>query len=180
MRRAIAGVLGALLLLATPALVHGQADPERPTFTPYTVAPSLLNAEEVQAALIAAYPPELREQGTGGRVMVLFYIDTAGLVQNTILNESSGNEALDEAALSVARVFRFSPALNRDERVAVWVSIPVAFQPPTPRMAEGRHGDATTPGLWTIDDERAALVRGSTFRAPATLAATGWSSHARS
>ena len=35
---------------------------------------------------------------------------------------------LDEAALKVADVFRFSPALNRDRRVAVWIELPITFQ----------------------------------------------------
>ena len=36
---------------------------------------------------------------------------------------------MDDAALRVARVYRFSPALNRDERVAVWVTFPITFLP---------------------------------------------------
>jgi outer membrane biosynthesis protein TonB len=35
---------------------------------------------------------------------------------------------LDEAALQVADVIRFSPALNRDKRVPVWISLPINFQ----------------------------------------------------
>jgi TonB family protein len=34
---------------------------------------------------------------------------------------------LDQAALAVARVMRFSPAMNRDRDVAVWVEIPIIF-----------------------------------------------------
>ena len=35
---------------------------------------------------------------------------------------------LDEAALKVANLYRFSPAINRDTKVPVWVSFPVTFQ----------------------------------------------------
>ena len=37
-------------------------------------------------------------------------------------------EALDDAALKVATIYRFSPALNRDKKVPVWVSFPITFQ----------------------------------------------------
>ncbi len=43
------------------------------------------------------------------------------------VNTPSGYPALDEAAQRVARMMRFSPALNRDQPVAVWVQIPITF-----------------------------------------------------
>lgn len=99
-----------------------------PTFTPYTVAPSLSNQSEVQRALVREYPPLLRDAGIGGTVTVWFFIDETGQVQDTRVNESSGQQALDDAAIRVANVFRFSPALNRDVVVPVWVSLPITFQ----------------------------------------------------
>jgi protein TonB len=98
-----------------------------PTFTPYTVAPSLLNLAEVQRALMREYPTVLRDSGIGGRVTVWFFIDEEGLVLQTQVNDSSGYQALDQAALDVAGVYRFSPALNRENRVQVWVSLPITF-----------------------------------------------------
>jgi TonB family protein len=35
---------------------------------------------------------------------------------------------MDEAALDVARVMKFSPAKNRGRPVPVWVSIPITFR----------------------------------------------------
>ena len=70
----------------------------------------------------------LRDSGIGGSVNVWFFIDEEGRVIQTQVNESSGYEALDEAALKVADVMRFSPALNRENRVQVWVSLPITFQ----------------------------------------------------
>lgn len=99
-----------------------------PTFTPYTVSPDLRNRDEVGRALEREYPPLLRDAGLGGRVNVWLFINEEGIVQNTRVNESSGHPSLDEAALKVANVMRFSPALNRDKRVPVWVSIPITFQ----------------------------------------------------
>jgi protein TonB len=64
----------------------------------------------------------------GGTVRVYFFIGEEGRVEHTRIDQSSGHEALDEAALRVASVYRFSPALNRDEPVPVWVSFPITFQ----------------------------------------------------
>lgn len=100
----------------------------RPTFTPFTVAPSIVNRSEVVAAMVAEYPPLLREAGIGGTVRVYFFIDEEGRVQDYRIDESSGHQALDDAALRVAGVFRFRPALNRDDPTAVWVQFPITFQ----------------------------------------------------
>ena len=99
-----------------------------PTFTPFTVAPSILNRSEVIRAMEREYPPLLRDAGIGGTVRVYFFIDEEGSVQDFRIDQSSGHQALDDAALSVAGVYRFSAALNRDKVVPVWVSFPITFQ----------------------------------------------------
>jgi protein TonB len=99
-----------------------------PTFTPFTVAPSILNRQEVVRAMQREYPPLLRDAGIGGTVRVFFFIDEAGTVQDYRIDSSSGHQALDDAALAVADVYRFSAALNRDKKVPVWVSFPITFQ----------------------------------------------------
>ncbi len=99
-----------------------------PTFTPFTVAPEIQNRSEVIRAMEREYPPLLRDAGIGGTVRVYFFIDENGRVQDYRIDQSSGHQALDDAALAVASVYRFSPALNRDKRVPVWVSFPITFQ----------------------------------------------------
>ena len=69
-----------------------------------------------------------RDAGIGGTVRVHFFIDERGVVLNTLIAESSGHRALDEAALRVAGVYRFSPAMNRDEPTPVWVQFNITFQ----------------------------------------------------
>lgn len=125
---------------ATPADIPGSASllaaidtpPQKPTFTPMTVRPELLNRADVGSALERNYPPLLRDAGIDGRAEVWFYLDTLGAVQRTLIAETSGYPALDSAALAVARVMRFSPAYNRDERVSVWVRVPIVFTLPKP------------------------------------------------
>jgi protein TonB len=98
-----------------------------PTFTPYTVRPDIKNRTEVARALEREYPPLLRDAGIGGTVQVWFFIDEEGRVQRTQVNESSGHKALDDAAIAVAEIIEFTPALNRDKRVPVWISLPITF-----------------------------------------------------
>lgn len=109
-----------------PPPAHNQTE-NGPVFTPFTVAPKLVNAEEVQRALQRNYPPLLRDAGVGGSPEIWFYISPAGKVLKTQLNKSSGYQQLDQAALAIAGLMRFSPALNRDTPVAVWVSLPITF-----------------------------------------------------
>ena len=123
-------------------LKHGSPEPTEPDLsagptlapvtvsptTPFTVAPSILNRQEVLRAMEREYPPVLRDAGIGGQVGVYLFIDENGEVQNFRVESSSGHQALDDAALRVARVYRFSAALNRDEKVPAWVQFRITFQ----------------------------------------------------
>ena len=99
-----------------------------PTFTPFTVAPTIQNRSEVIRAMEREYPPLLRDAGIGGSVRVFFFIDENGSVQDYRIDSSSGHQSLDDAALAVADVYLFTAALNRDKKVPVWVSFPITFQ----------------------------------------------------
>jgi protein TonB len=114
--------------LPPPPEEKGQDLSAAPTFTPFTVAPSILNRNDVVRAMEREYPPLLRDAGIGGTVRVYFFIDEGGKVQDTRIDQSSGHQALDDAALKVAGIYQFSPALNRDKKVPVWVSFPITFQ----------------------------------------------------
>ncbi len=99
-----------------------------PVFTPMTVHPEIRNRREVQAALMREYPPMLRNAGVGGTVVVWFFISEEGQVLDRRVAQSSGHTQLDEAALQVADIFRFSPALNREKIVKVWIQLPIIFE----------------------------------------------------
>ncbi len=118
-----------------------------PVFTPMTVRPEITNRSEGQAALMTEHPAALRDSGIGGRAVVWFYISDEGRVLATQIFESSGYEELDQAALKVAAVFQFTPAMNprqvqnpvplshaviriREAPVAVWIHIPITFAVP--------------------------------------------------
>lgn len=100
---------------------------DAPRFVPMTVRPQILNTEEVVRALERNYPPLLRDAGIGGETNVWFFIDEDGKVLKRQIDSSSGYDALDQAALKVADIIKFSPAQNRDKKVQVWVSLPIKF-----------------------------------------------------
>ncbi|MGH7447379.1 MAG: energy transducer TonB [Longimicrobiales bacterium] len=111
-----------------PSSSSGDADlSAAPVFTPMTVRPELQNRADIQRALVRNYPPLLRDAGIGGSPTVHFFIDENGRVLRTLLSQTSGYPALDEAAIAVAQQMKFSPALNRDKKVQVWVEIPIVF-----------------------------------------------------
>ena len=116
-------------VLPPPPIHEGDADLSAgPVFTPMTVAPEIRNRREVEAALLREYPVLLRNAGIGGQVVVWFFISEEGTVLDRRVSQSSGLTLLDDAALQVADVFRFTPALNRERIVQVWIEVPITFQ----------------------------------------------------
>ena len=99
-----------------------------PVFTPMTVVPEILNRAEIVRALTRMYPSILRYNGIGGTVEVWFFISTEGRVLSSRVSVPSPHEQLNEAALEVANVFRFSPAMNRERVVPVWIQLPITFE----------------------------------------------------
>jgi TonB family protein len=99
-----------------------------PSFTAMTERPELLNPGDVQQALVAQYPPQLRAAGVGGRATVWAFIAEDGRVTKSQLGESSGHAALDETALNVLSVMRFKPARKEGAVAAVWIELPVVFR----------------------------------------------------
>ncbi len=102
----------------------------KPHLTPYTVRPEIKDREAAINMVLEHYPDELKSAGVGGTVYIFVFIETDGTVGNAVVEESSGNEELDAAALSAAREFEFTAALNMDEPVPVWVAFPIVFQVP--------------------------------------------------
>jgi len=92
------------------------------------VRPEILNRGEVLSALMRLYPPILRDAGIGGTVEVWFFISEEGTVIDQRVSEPSAHAQLNEAALEVAEVFKFSPALNRETIVQVWIRLPITFE----------------------------------------------------
>lgn len=75
-----------------------------------------------------AYPELAKRAGIEGQTVVKALVDVDGSIIEAAILKSSGNQMLDEAALSAARNAKFTPAKQRDKFVRVWVSIPIKFK----------------------------------------------------
>ena len=92
-------------------------------------APRLLNGAQVEDAIAAEYPEQLRRDGVGGTVRLRLLVDTDGIPAEVRLLETSGYPVLDAAATRVAEFLRFSPATDSGgEPLRVWASFPISFQ----------------------------------------------------
>lgn len=97
-----------------------------PRFTPYTVAPKVLSSRSWYAALHrAARTHDVGTVGADGRVWIR--VDERGAVRCVQLKSTTGDAALDATMIEAVRDLRFSPALDGDTPVSVWVNLPVAI-----------------------------------------------------
>src|SRR5690606_19222752 len=102
-----------------------------------------------------SYPALYRNAGIGGKAVLWVVIDEAGAVRNTRVVTSTGFPELDDVAERILRDrAHFTPAYNRDQRVPVWIQIPVEVsatarsRDPGPQTeSAGRvQGPAVSPG----------------------------------
>lgn len=99
-----------------------------PVWTDVDILPVLRNRDEMSRLLEREYPPLLRDAGIGGTTKVWFFLDETGKVVKTQVHTSSGHQALDDAAEKVGDQLVFSPAMNRDKPVPVWVALDIKFE----------------------------------------------------
>lgn len=111
-----------------PTVPYPLSLPE-PSSKLFSVAPALLNRQEILRAMERAYPPFLRDAGTGGVVRLCILVNEDGIIQDYRIAQTSGRLAVDNAALSLLGVYRYSPARNQDgEAIPVWINLPVTFR----------------------------------------------------
>ncbi len=73
------------------------------------------------------YPEDLRRRQIGGRVLLSVLIAADGSVSEVFVAQSSGQPALDSAAVTAIRAWRFVPAQRGPQAVAYRVQLPVNF-----------------------------------------------------
>lgn len=66
------------------------------------------------------YPLVLRDSGIGGTVILAVLLSDSGAVMRIEVEQSSGYQ----------EVARFTPAINGDKPVSVWIRLPVTFSAP--------------------------------------------------
>lgn len=81
---------------------------------------------------VATFPPIAQKVGASGTVVVTVLISTDGSVEDAKVKVSSGTKfGFDEAAISAAKKYKFTPAMKDGKRVRVWYDLPkFDFKPP--------------------------------------------------
>ena len=72
------------------------------------------------------YPDELRREGVSGLVMVKCEIDASGNVTSAEVEKSS-NSAFEKPAVAAVKKWKFKPAKQDGNPIAIKVSIPIKF-----------------------------------------------------
>ena len=94
---------------------------------PPAAAQPRLTPPEPTLSVKAGYPPEALASGKEGSATVLATVGKDGVVKSAEVGESSGDPALDQAAMSAALQWRFKPALQNGEPIESQVRIPFHF-----------------------------------------------------
>ncbi len=74
------------------------------------------------------YPVIARKRGFEGTVVLEVFIDKDGSVGKLRLFASSGHKILDQAAMAAVKDWLFEPGMRGNEKVKMWVRVPVRFQ----------------------------------------------------
>ncbi|MGQ9508134.1 MAG: energy transducer TonB [Thermodesulfobacteriota bacterium] len=74
------------------------------------------------------YPREARKRGYEGEVLLKVEVLSNGRVGKIEVKSSSGYEILDRSAIETVKRWKFVSAQKGEERISVWVNIPIKFQ----------------------------------------------------
>lgn len=128
MLRTVVLVLLAAVAPGCTALRSGRSEPIRTyVVSELSVAPKLLNLDEVRCEVLSLGPLALRYAGSGGTAVLDLTVDSRGRVERVGLFRSSGREPVDRAALRVATVMRFSPGRLGRAAVPARFTLPLAL-----------------------------------------------------
>ena len=87
-----------------------------------------MTAPTVISSVKPSYPPSARNAEVEGVTYVSFSVDASGNVVGASVAQSSGNGALDSAAVAAAYQWHFSPALDRyGQPSPCHITIPFTF-----------------------------------------------------
>lgn len=107
------------------------AEPPRAPPAP-AVVPAPVTPPRSDAAYLSnpkpLYPLAARRRGDQGTVLVRVMVTADGLAARASLEKSSGHPALDEAALSAVKSWRFVPAQQGGRAVEAPYTVPVVFK----------------------------------------------------
>lgn len=73
------------------------------------------------------YPALSRRQGEEGRVLMKVLVSVEGAADDVQIEQSSGSERLDNAAVSAVKRWRFIPAKRNNQPLSAYVLVPMKF-----------------------------------------------------
>lgn len=73
------------------------------------------------------YPQASRRLGEEGRVLMKVLVSADGSAENVQIEQSSGSERLDHAAVNAVKRWRFIPAKKNNQTLSAYVIVPVKF-----------------------------------------------------
>ena len=95
-------------------------------------APTVFEPPRFNAAYLAnpppPYPASARRRGIEGEVFINAWVGVGGEARELKLATSSGDTALDTAAMDAVRGWRFVLARRVEQAVEAWVRIPLVFR----------------------------------------------------
>ena len=74
------------------------------------------------------YPALARKRGQEGAVILQVLVNRNGRVDELEIDTSSNFTLLDRAAVSAVRKWSFEPGMRGEERIPMWVKVPVTFK----------------------------------------------------
>jgi protein TonB len=130
---------GPLPILATPTQTAPAPSvpapsPTQPTHPAIATLPTPppISAPEFNPAYLRnpapAYPSQARRLGEQGTVLLKVHVTAEGEADRVQVQDSSGSQRLDRAALEAVRDWRFVPARQGDRAIAAWVVVPIRFK----------------------------------------------------
>ena len=107
-----------------------QAEPEAAKQSDGETQPGALQMAypRYQLNIPPPYPGLARKRGQQGTVILQVLVNKEGRVDDLEIKTSSGFRLLDRAALSAVSKWSFEPGKLGDERIEMWVNVPVSFK----------------------------------------------------
>lgn len=102
-----------------------EVDLPPPDFVPYDKAPQAVNLNQIQKSV--TYPEIALKLRIEGDVWLKMWVDKKGDVRKVILVKSL-YPPLDSIAIEAYKKLKFTPAMQRDIPVDVWVSMPFRWR----------------------------------------------------
>jgi TonB family protein len=117
------------IIQAEKVTITAKKDPVDPQvqFVPYDEPPKPIGGNAAIAKNLT-YPEESRKRGIEGIVIINAHVNESGVVDEASVMESKITNECNNAAMEALKKTKWTPAKQRGEPIAVWITIPVEFK----------------------------------------------------